>query len=311
MTAAAGAPNEREAESFGGEAPFAAPEGLRALLQRLHDAGPGAWRRDPDAAALMVFTARRYARLAGKYDLAPEDAAVAAFETMLNESTRTAADPWAVVTHAVRITLIAEQRANGLLTSTSRARRPEYSVFHDAERFSDHETDLTEYHPAFHIPDPTGHDSDGEEPPADGGAGLGIREEAAVPTGTGDAVASAVQLLQLLGWDAEIVQNATEYVCSRLPAFGDRASAYDGLRRYKLARVVLDLPHPAWIGLLRLLLGNPAATTAAERRGILARLLIGETLPHLLADDVLIRTARAARPAPIRPGVGKTAAVDE
>lgn len=275
----------------GDDPAFAAPEGLRSLLRRLHDAGPGAWRHDPDAAALMVFTARRYARLAAKYDLAPEDAAVAAFEAMLNESTRTAADPWAVVTHAVRITLIAEQRANGLLTSASRARRPEYSLFHDAERFSDHDTDLTDYHPAFHIPDhtdPDHHDAQsfGEDREADGGE----------PTRTTDAVAAAAELLRLLGWDGETVRNAIEYICSRLPDYGDRTAAYDGLRRYKTARVLLDLPHPAWIGLLRLLLGNPTAATASHRRGILARLLIGETLPDLLADTVLVRAAITTRP---------------
>ena len=32
---------------------FATSEGLRVLLVRLHDAGPGAWRTDPEAAALM------------------------------------------------------------------------------------------------------------------------------------------------------------------------------------------------------------------------------------------------------------------
>lgn len=118
------------------EPAFASSEGLRVLLTRLHQAGPGAWRKDPDAAALMVFTANRYAALARKYELEPADAAVAAFEAMLNDSTRTANDPWAVVTVAVRVTLIAEHRAQGLLTSTDRARRPQYSMFHDADRKS-------------------------------------------------------------------------------------------------------------------------------------------------------------------------------
>lgn len=286
---------EAAADVDDGIAAFAAPEGLRSLLRRLHDAGPGAWRHDPDAAALMVFTARRYARLAAKYGLAPEDAAVAAFEAMLNESTRAAADPWAVVTHAVRITLIAEQRANGLLTSTSRARRGEYSSFHDAERFSDHDTDLTDYHPAFHIPDHTAPNHDDEQP-----AHQGHGADSAEPTRTIEAVAAAAELLRLLGWDAETVRNAIEYVCSRLADYGDRSAAYDGLRRYKTARVLLDLSHPAWIGLLRLLLGNPTAATAAGRRGILARLLIGETLPDLLADTVLVRDAVTARPTDVQ-----------
>lgn len=57
---------------------FADSEGLRAVLMRLHDAGPGAWRYDPEAAELMRFTADRYAALARKYDQEPADAAVAA-----------------------------------------------------------------------------------------------------------------------------------------------------------------------------------------------------------------------------------------
>ena len=40
--------------------------GLRALLHRLHRAGPGAWEHDAEAAALMVFTAEKYAALARK-----------------------------------------------------------------------------------------------------------------------------------------------------------------------------------------------------------------------------------------------------
>lgn len=254
---------------------FEDPEGLRVLLQRLHAAGAGAWRHDQEAAALMRFTTRRYARLAVKYDQSPEDAAVAAFEAMLNESTRTAIDPWAVVTWAVRITLIAEHRANGLLTSPTRARRPEYSLFHDAERFSDHDSDLTDFHPAFHIP---AHDP-----------------HPAPPTRTGQAMTETVELLRLLGWDTATVTAALDYICTRLPDFGDRAGAYDALRRDKTARVLLDLPHDAWIGLLRVVLGHPTAPGAAGRRGVLARLLIGETLTDLLTDSRLVHLAVTSR----------------
>ena len=258
---------------------FEDSEGLRALLHRLHVAGPGAWRHDPEAAELMAFAARRYARLAAKYGQTREDAATAAFEAMLNPSTRNATDPWAVVTYAVRITLIAEHRANGLLTSSARARRPEYSVFHDAERFSDHESDLTDYHPAFRIP----------EPPYEATPGHS--------TSTERAGWNAIEFLTLLGWDRPTVTHALDYVTSRLPDFGDRISAYDALRRDKTARVLLDLPHDSWIGLLRLILGNPNAHISAARRGLLARLLIGDTIPDLLADSRLVKAAISCRPA--------------
>ena len=61
---------------------FRTPEGLRALLERLHDDGKGAWRRDVDVAALMEYTAGRYASLARKHGLDPWEAASAAFDAM-------------------------------------------------------------------------------------------------------------------------------------------------------------------------------------------------------------------------------------
>ena len=130
-------------------------EGLRALLNRLHTAGRGAWEHDPAAAELMAFAAEKYAALAHKHHLDPWEAASAAFDVMRTKAARTADDPWAVVTHAVRITWIAEERGQGLLCSTHQARRPRYSVFHDPERLSDRENPLDDHHPAFTSPTPT------------------------------------------------------------------------------------------------------------------------------------------------------------
>ena len=130
---------------------FEDPEGLRVLLDRLHAAGRGSWRADPEAAALMRHAAEKYAALAGKHGLDPWEAAAAAFDAMRTPSVRRAEDPWAMVTRAVQVTCIAEERANGLLCSVHQARRPRYSVFHDAERFSDRENLLIDYHPAFRV----------------------------------------------------------------------------------------------------------------------------------------------------------------
>lgn len=55
------------------------PEGLRALLIRLHGAGPGAWHRDREAAELMRYTAVKYRPLARKHGLDPWEIASAAF----------------------------------------------------------------------------------------------------------------------------------------------------------------------------------------------------------------------------------------
>jgi hypothetical protein len=259
---------------------FADPEGLRALLFRLHNAGRGAWRADAEAASLMRFAADRYASLAHKYGFEPADAAVAAFEAMLNESTRTAQDPWAVVTVAVRITLIAENRAGGLLTSTERARRPQYSVFHDVERFSDRENELIDYHPALQSPaaDILLADAQDDQPRA-------LR-----------AIDDTAAMLVALGWPANIARAGVDYVSSRLVDAGDRTAAYEVLRRDKTARALLDLRHDSWIRLLQIVLGHPAATTVNGRRGVLVRLLIGDTIADLLADDDLVLMVVLGRP---------------
>ena len=177
----------------GGE-DYTTGEGLRALLGapdeelvpalqiKLDKDGPGAWRTDPTAARLMTYAADKYAALARKHGLDPWEAASAAFDVMRTRSAREAEDPWAVVTHAVRITCIAEERGQGLLCSTHQARRPHYSVFHDAERLSDRENPLDDYHPAFHTTDPDPGNDDEES-----------RPEAAEPTGVRPSALSAVE----------------------------------------------------------------------------------------------------------------------
>lgn len=71
---------------------FTRSEGLRTLLTRLHDAGPGAWEHDATAAELMAYAAEKYAPLAHKHDLDPWEAATAAFDVMRTQAARTAND---------------------------------------------------------------------------------------------------------------------------------------------------------------------------------------------------------------------------
>ena len=89
-----------------------------------------------------------------------------------------------------------------------------------------------------------------------------------------------------------------EHICGALAKAGARHTAYENLRRDQYARALLDLPARSWTGLLKALLGNPhpglAATSAG--RGVLLRLLIGETLPVLLRDDDLVLTLCLAAP---------------
>ena len=290
-TRTAGTSDDRPAEDY------RSSEGLRALLNRLHSAGRGAWEHDPVAAELMTFAAEKYAALAHKHRLDPWEAASAAFDVMRTKAARTADDPWAVVTHAVRITCVAEERGQGLLCSTHQARRPRYSVFHDPERLSDRENPLDDYHPAFHVTDAHGEDDDAPEPE---------RHAAGATTATA-AVEDAITLLTLLGWPVGTARAAVEHVCVALTRVGNRHTAYETLRRDKHARALLDLPARSWAVLLRALLGSPLPELAATGagRGVLLRLLIGETLPVLLRDDDLVLTLSLAVPGTSTPSAKK------
>lgn len=258
---------------------FRSPEGLRALVLRLDESGPDAWRDDEEAADLMRFTMEKYGALARKHGLEPEDAAVAAFEVMRTRAARTAIDPWAVVTRAVQVTLIAEERANGLLCSTARARRLANSDHHDAERFCDRETPLYEYHPALRV------DPEQDEIATQAGAPA---ED--VQTNAYEAVDAAVGLFVALGWPSDTARAALEYVCARLIGAGSRANAHEVLRRDHHARALLDLDRRSWAALLRVVLGSPNKDLAhtAAGRGLLLRLLIDEKPDELLADDELV-----------------------
>ena len=166
-------------------------EGLRALLKRLHTAGQRAWEHDPVAAELMA---------------------------------------WAVITHAVRITCIAEERGQGLLCSTHQARRSLYSIFHDPERLSDRENVLSDCHRAFQIKDAHDRDDTPEQAPAEPAA-----------TTAASAVEDAITLLMLLDWPEGTARSAVEHVCVALTRVGNRHTAYETLRRNKHARTLIDL----------------------------------------------------------------------
>jgi hypothetical protein len=260
---------------------FRRPQGLRTLLLRLEEGGPDAWKHDREAAELMRFTMQKYGALARKHRLEPEDAAVAAFEVMRTRTARSALDPWAVVTRAVQITLICEERANGLLCSTARARRLAGTGQHDAQRFSDRETPLSDYHPAFHILP----NADQSPLVNDDSASEDVRTSAYA------AVDTAVELFVMLGWPRDTARAALEYVCARLIEAGSRANAHEVLRRDHHARALLDLDRRTWATVLRVLLGSPNKdlTHTTAGRGLLLRLLIDEKPDELLADDALVR----------------------
>ena len=269
---------------------FTTSEGLRALLIRLYEGGEDAWVHDPVARDLMEFAADKYRALARKHKLDTWEAVTAAFDAMQYRSTREANDPWAIITHAVRITCVYEERAQGLLCSVHQARRAHVSAFHDPERFSERDTALADYHPAFHTTDLR--PSDLEPEPRDS---LGSAQAC---MSAGSAAEDAIAMLCLLDWPTDTARAAVEHICGALMKAGTRQSAYETLRRDRHARALLDLPRRSWAALLRALLGNlhPAYVATSSGRGILLRLLLGETLDLLLRDDDLILALALAAP---------------
>lgn len=272
--------------------PFTDPEGLRATLHRLHAAGEQSWRDDPDAADLMRYAMDKYGALARKHHLEPEDAAVAAFEVMRSRAARDADDPWAVVTRAVQVTLIAEERANGLLCSTHQARRPQVSAHHDAERFSDRDVALIDYHPAFRDNLMTAL--------ADG------LSEDNEPTNAFFALDDTVEVFVELGWPHEIARNGVEYICTRLGRSDNRQAAFEALRRDRYPLALLDIDQRAWLAMLRAVLGNQSSVRAKTNagRGVLLLLLIGYDVEDVLDMSEIARTVVRAADA-LAPGASR------
>ncbi len=253
----------------GSEPVFASSAGLRALLDRLHDAGPGAWRDDPDATALLAYTIDRYAPLARSWHRDPGEAASAAFLAMRHNGVRQAADPWAVVTRAVQVSLSAENHAERHLTSTEKARRTQHAEL-DAPLRSGELTDTLPFSTLG--PD---RDADAEVEPV---------------------IADATGLLELLGWPQTMTGALVEYIAGRLTDAGSIPAAFESLRRDTAIRAQLDLDRRAWAGLLSVLLGSRPRPGRPTRKGVLARLLLGETVRDLLDDNRLVRAIFACRP---------------
>jgi hypothetical protein len=261
---------------------FTTSEGLRALLIRLHRAGPGAWQRNREATELLRYTHDRYFHLARKYRLEPWHVAGLAFEAMLKPTTRTARDPWAVVTTAVVRACGNEVRANALLISTVQASHAaRYTGVHDPLRFCERDN-FTDWHPALAI---DAHDTTDD----DGGNGGGWQTV---------TVTRATGLFVTHGWDATLARDAIQHVTDRLATHGTRSAAFEALRRDRTIPAILGLPTRSWTALLRIILGHRDkkhdGTPVSD--GLLLRLLRSEPQEALAADAALVRAIRDANP---------------
>lgn len=269
------------------EPTYATAEGLRLLLLDLAYAGPRAWENDPDAAELMAYTMDKYGALAHKYGMEPNDAAIYAFEVMSARATRVAEDPWAVITHAVHLSLVYESRARGLLCSTQQARHTSGTDYHDAERFSERDEELANYHRAFHVEDDLRAIEDQRQE--------SVEDE---PTNAYFALDEAVTFFVELGWPHRTARLGLEYIAARLIRTGTRLSAFESLRRDGNGPALLDIDHQAWLSVLGGVLGNqhPDRTHTSAGRGILLRLMSGECLDELFEDTALANLVQYASP---------------
>jgi hypothetical protein len=268
---------------------FRATEGLRLMLVRLRYASDG-WSHDPQASELMSYAMEKYGALARKYGYEPVEAAIAAFDAMRTRAVRVAEDPWAVVTRAVELTLVYDHRADGLLCSNQQARRDVATQRHDVERFSDRETDLVDFHPAFAIPAAQDLLEFDDEEPDDA-------QEDEEPTNAWFAVDDAVAVFIALRWPEEVARPAIEYICARLMRAGNRGTAFEALRRDPHAQAMFDVDQRAWLVFLRVILGNqhPDRRLTSAGRGMLLRLVIGDEPQTLLADKALVAEIASIR----------------
>ncbi|MEV0952671.1 hypothetical protein [Promicromonospora sp. NPDC050249] len=271
-------PANREGPSRAGSQPeFATPEGLRALLDRIAEAGVHAWATIPEAAELLLFCADRYRNLARKHHLSEHDAAVAAFEALRNPAVRRAENPWAVVTTAVARTLRAEARADELLCSRDRARRMMAR------------TDLP---PAWRIGDPSAPNATpaGEPMPWLELALATTRSD--VPT-AGDlnpatakavtrvraAIQATVAVLVAVGWPDDVARLGLEHITTTLTAADGVPAARERLRKDRQPAAALDIDQRTWTRLVSAVLGTPT------RNGLLHRLLAGDTAHQVITQD--------------------------
>ena len=246
---------------------FTSAAGFRAFLRRVET--EGSWATDPRVPELLAFVRAKYLRLALKWDRDPDDAVTIAFLVMRTEAAREADAPWAVLTSSVARKLKAEAHADWLMVSPERASHPAQI---------DHER------------------------PVRAGAYEHILDRLAAPgapAGEDDAgwlSGTLAGVLVGLGWPEQIAEGCVDYILDRLIRSGRREAAVDALRRDITMLALYQLPRESWLVLLRELLGPVGRPGQVVRRGMIARLLLDESVADLLADDVVVLALHEVAP---------------
>lgn len=244
---------------------FADSETLRELIATL--TATNTWRTSVVARQLMEFAIRKYTPVAKAWHRDPADAGYAAFLAFRAPTTVAANDPWAVVTQAVRLSMAAEEHGDRLLTSSEKARRPTKRPDSEPVRAGHYEDFLYDIHP---------HSEDhGQEDTVD------------------QLVRTAGVFLVATGWPAKTIEPAVEYICNRVSSLASRESAMGVLTSDTGLARRLGFDDQQWGALLRLLLGTHSTNRSEGTTGIIARILLHDTLDELLTDTDLVGRAHA------------------
>ncbi|MGO1316833.1 MAG: hypothetical protein ACTMIR_07340 [Cellulomonadaceae bacterium] len=255
---------------------FTTSEGLRALLARFANPDdPTGW-TSTVGTELARYCMHRFAPLARKHRQPVEDGAAFAFEAMCAPSLLRAVDPWAVVTTAVQRSFVAQFTGDSLLCG-DRAARHAVDV-HDPQRICDRDWTFLE---AGLLTDDVVDDSRVKRTTKAGDV---------APVEMQTAIAEAVRLFRAFGWPGETATFALEYIAGRLELAGNPATAFEYLRRDRMARGRLDLDQRAWTRLLTVVLGSPdnAQRLIPRNRGLLVRLVAGGVVEEFIHDDTVV-----------------------
>ena len=247
---------------------FTTSEGLRQVIAEL--TAHQAWSTSPVAAELMVYATGAYLAVARAWHRDPNDAAYEAFTAMITPSTLRAKDPWAVVTRAVALSIAAETLAERFLTSQDKARRPTKRPLTDPIRAGHYEDYLYDVH--RHLL-------------------TGARED-----GVDRVVRLSSVFLVATGWLPQPVERAVDYIAHRITGLRSRESAAETTANDLNIATRLGYDPDSWRGLVRLTVGRVPKNGEREM-GLFARVLLGDDLAELLADQTLVAASqRLTRP---------------